>query len=220
MKTIFRNIILLAFMALASFHASAYTVPHDTIYFYSTWQQILDVQPVAMIVDSVCDAVSPYEIYIETGLEHVNETIKKDYIALSQGDSLWLINGDYLKRNFGGDAKNINGFSPFFFDEKTAFVVSPRPMNVKDILLGNNVDGMTSYGTPEYYYIDFLNKRVERVTYTYLDKLLEDYRDLQMRYEGMKDYKKSYIIEDYFFKFVDRVSQDIMRPYILDLVDQ
>ncbi len=220
MKTIFRNIILLAFMALASFHASAYTVPHDTIYFYSTWQQILDVQPVAMIVDPVCDAVSPYEIYIETGLEHVNETIKRDYIALSQGDSLWLINGDYLKRNFGGDAKNINGFSPFFFDEKTAFVVSPRPMNVKDILLGNDVDGMTSYGTPEYYYIDFLNKRVERVTYTYLDKLLEDYRDLQMRYEGMKDYKKSYIIEDYFFKFVDRVSQDIMRPYILDLVDQ
>lgn len=220
MKTIFRNIILLAFMALASFHASAYTVPHDTIYFYSTWQQILDVQPVAMIVDPVCDAVSPYEIYIETGLDNVNEKIRKDYIALSQGDSLWLINGDYLKMNFGGDAKNINGFSPFFFDEKTAFVVSPRPLNVKDILLGNDVDGMTSYGTPEYYYIDFLNKRVERVTYTYLDKLLEDYRDLQMRYEGMKDYKKSYIIEDYFFKFVDRVSQDIMRPYILDLVDQ
>lgn len=220
MKTIFRNIILLAFMALASFHALAYTVPHDTIYFYSTWQEILDVQPVAMIVDPVCDAVSPYEIYIETGLDNVNEKIRKDYIALSQGDSLWLINGDYLKRNFGGDAKNINGFSPFFFDEKTAFVVSPRPLNVKDILLGNDVDGMTSYGTPEYYYIDFLNKRVERVTYTYLDKLLEDYRDLQMRYEGMKDYKKSYIIEDYFFKFVDRVSQDIMRPYILDLVDQ
>lgn len=220
MKTIFRNIILLAFMALASFHASAYTVPHDTIYFYSTWQEILDVQPVAMIVDPVCDAVSPFEIYIETGLDNVNEKIRKDYIALSQGDSLWLINGDYLKRNFGGDVKNINGFSPFFFDEKTAFVVSPRPLNVKDILLGNDVDGMTSYGTPEYYYIDFLNKRVERVTYTYLDKLLEDYRDLQMRYEGMKDYKKSYIIEDYFFKFVDRVSQDIMRPYILDLVDQ
>ncbi len=220
MKTIFRNIILLAFMALASFNASAYTVPHDTIYFYSTWQEILDVQPVAMIIDPVCDAVSPYEIYIETGLDNVNEKIRKDYIALSQGDSLWLINGDYLKRNFGGDAKNINGFSPFFFDEKTAFVVSPRPLNVKDILLGNDVDGMTSYGTPEYYYIDFLNKRVERVTYTYLDKLLEDYRDLQMRYEGMKDYKKSYIIEDYFFKFVDRVSQDIMRPYILDLVDQ
>lgn len=220
MKTIFRKIILLAFMALTSFHASAYTVPHDTIYFYSTWQEILDVQPVAMIVDPVCDAVSPYEIYIETGLDNVNEKIRKDYIALSQGDSLWLINGDYLKRNFGGDAKNINGFSPFFFDEKTAFVVSPRPLNVKDILLGNDVDGMTSYGTPEYYYIDFLNKRVERVTYTYLDKLLEDYRDLQMRYEGMKDYKKSYIIEDYFFKFVDRVSQDIMRPYILDLVDQ
>ena len=40
-----------------------------------------------------------------------------------------------------------------------------------------------------------------------------------MRYEGMKDYKKQEIIEDYFFRFIDRASSDVMRPYILDLVD-
>ncbi len=36
----------------------------------------------------------------------------------------------------------------------------------------------------------------------------------------MKDYKKSEIIEDYFLKFIERASNDIMRPYILDLVKE
>ena len=40
-----------------------------------------------------------------------------------------------------------------------------------------------------------------------------------MRYEGMKDYKKREIIEDYFFKYIDRASQDVMHPYILDLFE-
>ena len=46
----------------------------------------------------------------------------------------------------------------------------------------------------------------------------EDYHDLQVRYEGMKDYKKPEIIEDYFYKYIDRVTGDFMKPYILDLV--
>jgi hypothetical protein len=56
------------------------------------------------------------------------------------------------------------------------------------------------------------------VTHSYLSELLSEYHDLQMRYEGMKDYKKREIIEDYFYKFIDRATEDIMRPYILDLV--
>ena len=39
-----------------------------------------------------------------------------------------------------------------------------------------------------------------------------------MRFEGMKNNKRNEIIEDYFYKFVDRASDDIMRPYIIDLV--
>jgi hypothetical protein len=69
-----------------------------------------------------------------------------------------------------------------------------------------------------YYYIDFLNHRVKRVTHSYLSELLTDYHDLKVRYEGMKDYKKQYVIEDYFYKYIDRASDDVMHPYILDLV--
>ena len=42
--------------------------------------------------------------------------------------------------------------------------------------------------------------------------------DCRKRYEGMKDYKKRNIIEDYFFKFLKRASGDVMHPDILDLV--
>ena len=55
-----------------------------------------------------------------------------------------------------------------------------------------------------YYYIDFINRKVIKVTPEALVDLLEDYHDLQMRYEGMKDYRKRYMIQEYFFKFVDR----------------
>ena len=60
---------------------------------------------------------------------------------------------------------------------------------------------------------------MRKVNHSYLSELLEDYHDLQMRYEGMKDYKKQYIIEDYFFKYIDRATGDVMHPYILELVD-
>ena len=71
----------------------------------------------------------------------------------------------------------------------------------------------------DYFYIDFVTSTVHRVTNEYLSHLLEDYHDLQMRYEGMKDYKKRYIIEDYFFKYIDRATDDFMHPNILDLVE-
>lgn len=219
MRTSIRNILLVAFATLASFHVSATTVPHDTIYFYATWQQIFDVEPVAMVVDPVIDAVTPYEVYIETGIDRVNDQILNSYVALSQGDSIWLINCELLREFYDGDVKNLNGFAPFFFDEKSAFIVAPKPLTVKDVLLGNN-DGVTTYSAPNYYYIDFLHRSVNRVTHNYLSNLLECYHDLQMRYEGMKDYKKDYVIEDYFFKFIDRLSQDPMQPYILDLVNE
>ena len=76
------------------------------------------------------------------------------------------------------------------------------------------------YTCDDFYYIDFINRVVKKVTPSYLSELLEDYHNLQMRYEGMKDYKKREIIEDYFLKYIDRASSDVMRPDILDIVDE
>ncbi len=218
-----RNIYKYLFILLASIfclmpnQASANTVPHDTIYFYESWSQMLEVQPVAMIVDPVLIPYSECEIYIETGIDETNDLIKEKYIAFSVGDSLWFMNSEYLKNNFSGDTKDMDGFFPVFFNEKIAYVVSYSPLTVKDILFGTNTDGVTERNNFDNYHIDFLRNRVKRVTPEYLVELLDDYHDLQMRYEGMKNYKKPEIIEEYFFKFIDRATDDIMRPNILDL---
>ena len=216
MKTWIRNILLLA-LTMSSVHAVAIEVPHDTVYFYKTWEQMLNIEPSAYIVDPFIDAVTPYEVYVETGVEEVNDNIEKEYIAFSQGDSIWLINSNYLKKNFKGDVKGLDGFIPVFFNDKVAFITGNGPLSVKDILFGTDSDGVTNY-TQAYYYIDFLSLKVNRLTHGYLSELLESYHDLKMRYEGMKDYKQSYMIEEFFFKFIDRATQDVMQPYILDLV--
>ena len=219
-----RNILLVT-IAWASLLATAQTQtqqtqtqiqPFDTIYFYRTWEQMLNFDPPAMIVNPFVDVYSPYEVYVETGDEETNKLIEDDYIALSQGDSIWLINSKYLKREFKGDVRQHQGFVPVFFNAKMAFITSYGPVSVKDILFGHNDDG-TDYNV-NYYYIDFLKHRVERVTHEFLSQLLEDYHDLQMRYEGMKDYKKQYMIEEFFYKYIDRATDDFMHPNILDLM--
>ena len=62
----FRHIVLWMLLVV-SFSARAESVKHDTIYFYKTWEQMLDQTPSAYIIDPVFDVVTPYEVYIETG---------------------------------------------------------------------------------------------------------------------------------------------------------
>ena len=64
-----------------------------------------------------------------------------------------------------------------------------------------------------------MHHKVLKVDYRFLSDQLEDYQDLLMRYEGMKDNNKRDVIEYYFLKYIDRVSTDVMRPEILELVD-
>ena len=208
--------ILLVAAAVMSLHAVAETEPHDTVYFYDSWEHILTQSPCTAIEDPWIDPITPYEVIIEVPDERFNNLIWDKYIAATLGDSLWLINSEYLKREFKGDAKKLDAFVPLFFNDKVAYAVYNGNFSVKDILFGMT-DGEYDAGM-DYYYIDFENRKVLRVTSGVLTDLLEDYHDLQMRYEGMKDYKKRHIIEDYFFKYIDRTTQDVMRPYILDIM--
>ena len=159
-------------------------------------------------------------VHIETPDETLNDAIYDTHIAASLGDSVLLLNSRYLKREFKGDTKKLKEFIPVFFNDKVAFLAYVGygdNASLKNILFGDWVD--VDYDEiVDYYYIDFINRKVIKVTPEALVDLLEDYHDLQMRYEGMKDYRKRYMIQEYFFKFVDRASQDFMRPYILDLV--
>ena len=52
-----------------------------------------------------------------------------------------------------------------------------------------------------------------------LTALLADYPDLRMRFEGMKDNDRNAILNEFFYRYIDRVNNDVMRPYILDLLE-
>ena len=212
--------IVLAVTASISLCATSQSmsVALDTIYFYKTWEQMLYLEPTAYIVNPNIIAETPFEIYLETGHDETDKAIENNYLAFSQGDSIFLINSNYIKDYFKGDVKGLNGYIPVFFNDKVAYLTANGPVSVKDILFGKDSYGFTSYSVA-FYYLDFVNRMVKRVNHSYLSELLTDYHDLQMRYEGMKDYKKEYVIEDYFFKYIDRATQDFMHPYILDLVD-
>ena len=210
--------ILLVLAAMLSLHAVAADVPEDTVYFYGNWEQMLYQEPVAMLTNPILESYTPYELYIGTKDERYNQLIDEKYIAATLGDSIWLINSSYLKREFKGDAKKLDGFVPVFFNDKVAYAVYAASGGVLDILFGVDSRDYADVGM-DYYYIDFVNRKVRKITPTALSALLEDYHDLQMRYEGMKDYKKTEIIEDYFFKYLDRATQDFMHPYILDVVE-
>ena len=209
---ILRHIFLIACLTVA-FQALALTLPKDTVYLYESWEQMLDATPSAMIVAPYL-YFGAYEVGIETDDDALNRDIIDRYIAATVNDSIWLINSDYLRRIFkGGDVSSLSDYVPVFFNDKVAYVIGPSNLSVKDLLWGG--DG---YVDADYYYIDFVGRKVRRVTSSVLSELLEDYHDLQMRYEGMRDYKKSHIIEDYFFKYIDRATGDVMHPYILELM--
>ena len=209
-------------MAMSPFLAQAAgDEPRDTVYFYDTWEDIFLEEPVIGLIDPFIYLITPYEIAIETGVEDVDYAINKTHIAATLGDSIWLINSQYLKREFTGDTKRLTEFMPFFFSDKVAYVLyvgENENLNWKNILFGDRVE--TDFEEiVDYYYIDFQNKSVIKITPSSLSMLLEDYHDLQMRYEGMKDFKKREIMLDYFFKYIDRAQQDVMKPYILDVMN-
>ena len=205
--------IALILLAMASLIAVAQEEPHDTVYFFENWYQVFDNEPAAMLADFDIYAYS-YAFEFETYNKVLNERIKRQYIAAIVNDDLWLINSHYLYDNFDVDLRYLNHYVPLFFNDKIAYTISVASVSFKDpIEEGDNLNSI------DYYFIDFLNRKVQRVSPSVLSGLLEDYHDLQMRYEGMKDYRKRAIIEDYFFKYIERATQDVMRPYILDLVD-
>lgn len=211
---------ILCLLAVASVsrvaHASDANV-RDTVYFYETWEQMLNMTPAKMLVSPVIEAVTPFEVDIYTTTDDYR---LYDYHAATLGDSIWLVSGVYLHNSFGGDISDFSVYKyyPVFFNEKVAYVVSlgyDGEQSLKNVLFGTTDNYEAS---AVFYYLDFRNRQILKVTPTVLSKLLEDYHDLQMRYEGLKDYKKLDIIEDYFYQFLDRATDDIMRPKILDLV--
>ena len=209
MKLILRYIALLTVAVAFSQTVTAQEAEaehRDTIYFFETWEQMLMNTP-ASIYDFPDELPpEPDEIHFHLEDDSLAHFVNDKYMAAALGDSIWYINTRYLKDKFNLGTLTKQGYLTLFFNEKVAYllVFYIYPYEGYDVF---------------YYYLDFQNRKVLEVDQKVLSALLEDYPDLQMRYEGMKYNKKTDIIIDYFLKFIDRASTDVLRPDILDLVD-
>lgn len=203
--------IMIFVAAMATLNVMAVEEPNDTVCLYYTWEQILDMEPDTVLINPFIDVCTPYEVYIETGERNIDSKIRMNYIAASLSDSVWVINSEYLRKMFGCRRNSIQGYVPVFFSEKTAFITAQEIEEVP----GFSITKLKE----RYYYIDFVNRKVKKITSKSLYKLLEDYSDLQQRFVNMNDCDDDRVIKVFFLMYIDRANEDTMRPNILDLVD-
>ena len=207
MRNRFKHIILLA-AVLLSFQAAMgqEEMSRDTIYFFQTWEQMLMDVP-ANIYDFPDELPPvPDELHFYFEDDSINNLINDEYLAAAQGDTLWYINTRYLAKHFDMGDLAKKGYVTIFFDDKVAYL---------QVFYFYAYEGIDC----SYYYLDFKNRKVLTVNHKTLRALLNDYPDLRMRFDGMKDNKSSRIVDEFFFRYIDRASQDITRPYILDLIE-
>ena len=227
MKTLRIYLTLLAMTTLAiGMTAQEYSARHDSVWVYNSWEAILDQWPDTLIVNPEISVWTPYDIEFETRSKATNEMLKHQTVAVAGGDTTWLVNTQWLKdQGYKGDIKKMEDYAPLFFNAKVAFIqcVPTRTssgMALLGALLGDpELFSEDPWENPaDFFWIDFDNKRVDKIDHKKLSELLSVYPDLQRRFEQMRDYKKRYIIQSFFIDFIKRAERDPSYPYIYDLL--
>ena len=103
-----------------SLDAAARPFERDTVFFYDTWEQMLDMEPSSMVVSPGIECETPYAVDIYTRSDDYR---LYDHMAACMDGGMWLISSSYLKQNFKGDVRHLGNykFMPVFFNEKIAY---------------------------------------------------------------------------------------------------
>lgn len=200
----------------AAVDSSATAEEIDTIYLYSSWHAIMDHKPFRAYSGPIVWGNSALEYEVIVYDREALNAIYNQSVAMTLGDSTWLVNANWLLRNFKCEYTGFKGFMPLYFTSKIAFVQywKDYPTDTGLRLIpgpdGNNkleeVD--IHYGDPAFYIIDFDHKEVREIDHDELASLLPPYPDLQRRYLGMKHGKRQDVIEFFLMKLVDALSND------------
>ena len=210
--------LILMLTALLWFTAAAYEndINADSVYVYNSWEAIFDQWPDTLLVNAGVSTDGAFDFEISTDDKEVNKMLKKESVALMLTDGTWLINSEWLKENFDAN-KKMSHYIPLYFSSKIAFVQwAPAHPNVGVSILGGLLGDPDLFApeTGKLYLLNFATANLDKLTPELLSELLSDYRDLQMRYEGMHDYREDYIISDFFLQYVQRITND---PNVPDL---
>lgn len=226
--TVMSLVAVVALFAAARMEAS--TGGNDTLMIYNSWEAIFDLIPDTIVANPEIKVRSEYDFEFKAtsrDAKAVNKMLKNKAVAVCLGDTLWLINSDWLKRNFKGDCKHFSRYVPLYYTGKIAFVQFQRNNpTVGGFLLNLLVDGVLGADsgigmgdgyngeTPKLYWIDFDNLRVREVNKNLLLELLEPYPDLLQRYTFRQYQDETYLINEFFLDYVNRLNRDPEVPYL------
>lgn len=204
----------------------------DTLQVYNSWQSIFFNGPDTVAINPNVEIFSPFKFKFkptEKNNKELKNMIQKRSVAVSLGDSVWLINSRYLRDSLSGPYNEIfEEYVPLYFNEKIAFVqfliteISYLPYEI-DTFEGMNAgvgrDGIYNFGDYGYvaiphFVIDFDGKQVYLVDRDYLMFLLERYPDMKRRYEMMQDQYEFYMINEFFWDYVERLESDPYAPVL------
>ncbi len=218
---IMKRKLLFIIMIVVAVRALADGTVTDSLTVYSSWDAVFDCRPDTVLHRVDVNVYTPYDFKITPRGKEMKKMLKQEAQVVTLGDSLWLVSSDYLKREFKGDCKHFSRFVPLYFSPGIAFVQWQRgDPTVGGMLLNALVGGLfgvdAGVGMSDYYYgrvapfyhLDFEHKRVEKVDYDYLIKLLEDFPDLRRRFEQMRDCREQYMVNEFFLEYVELVSRD------------
>lgn len=219
--------ILLALMFTDSLAAIAATAEtrHDTVQIYNSWQAIFSHNPDTVAINPRIKANSPFDFKIEPEDKAMRKMMRELTVAVTVGDTLWLISSDWIKRNFHGDCGAFSRFMPLYFSNKIAFVQFRRNRaTVGGYMLNGLVTGLTGMDMgvgmgdgyngrpPKFYLLDFASRQVRKVDKKLLLELLERYPDMKRGYQWGKHADETYMVNEYFMLYAERLSQDAMSP--------
>lgn len=204
----------------------------DTLWVYNSWNSLFYEGPDTMAVNPNVEYYSPFNIKFkvtEKDNKILKKIVEKTSVVASIGDSVWMINSHYLRDSLSGPYNRVfENYVPLYFNEKIAFV---QFINTEISYLPYEIDtfeglwaGVGRYGIFDagdygyvavpHFVIDFSSKSLNLVDRNYLLFLLERYPDMKRRYEMMEDQNEYYMINQFFWDYVERISSDPTAPYL------
>ena len=195
----------------------------DTVYVYFNWNQIFSHKPAIAYSGPIVFPNNGLEYEIYTLDDTSQAVLDKAAVAINVGDSLWLVNTNYLKNNFECQYNGFYNYIPLYFSSKIAFCqywddyaqeYYLRPMLTAT---GEHVlePVLLHRGQPRYYILDFDKKELYALDQKRLAKLLAAYPELRERYLSRKHRNDPDVIAFYFQKYIEAVDNDSTVPTII-----
>lgn len=234
MKNIYQILLITLVVALCGSNTNAqfYTSRKhdkgtDTLYVYNSWRSVFFTGPDTVAINPNIEIYSPFNIKFkptEKDSKPLRKMIEKQSLVVSIGDSVWMINSHFIKDSLRGEYNYIfENYVPLYFNEQMAFVqflpteISYLPIEIKNfegVQAGVGRDGIFNAGEYGYvavphFYIDLRHRTITLIDHDFLLTLLEEFPDLRRRYEMMQDQHEFYMINQFFWDYVDR--KDRMR---------